>query len=139
MLNTIIGIILVVMAVFLVISVLMQSSKDHRLGASIAGGAETFFGKAKGKSVDALLNKLTTVIAIIFVVLVLVLYFLNPGTNFDAVVSGGDLVVEDASAVELVSEADLVSDVELVSEAELVEAEVEAPVAEAEAEAPVAE
>ena len=135
MATTIIGILLIIMAVFLVISVLMQSSKDHRLGASIAGGAETFFGKAKGKSIDALLNKLTTVIAIVFVVLVLVLYFLNPGTDFSAVSSGADLIVEDSSA------ADLVSDADLVSEVELTEGDVEAPVADAEveAEAPVAE
>ncbi len=78
MATTIIGILLIVMAVFLVISVLMQSSKDHRLGGSIAGGAETFFGKAKGKSMDAMFNKLTTVVAIIFVILVIVLYVIQP-------------------------------------------------------------
>lgn len=78
MATTIIGILLIVMAVFLVIAVLMQSSKDHRLGSSIAGGAETFFGKAKGKSMDALFNKLTTVIAIIFVLLVVILYVIQP-------------------------------------------------------------
>lgn len=78
MLNTVIGILLIIMAVFLVIAVLMQSSKDHRHGGTVAGGAETFFGKNKGKSLDALFNKLTTVIAIIFVVLVVVLYVVQP-------------------------------------------------------------
>ena len=65
---TVIGILLIVMAVFLVIALLMQSSKDHRHGGVVAGGAETFFGKQKGKSMDALFNKLTTVVAILFVV-----------------------------------------------------------------------
>lgn len=78
MATTIIGILLIVMAVFLVISVLMQSSKDHRLGSSIAGGAETFFGKAKGKSMDAMFNKLTTIVAIVFVILVIILYVIQP-------------------------------------------------------------
>ncbi len=78
MLNMTIGILLVVMAIFLVIAVLMQSSKDHRLGASVAGAAETFFGKTKGKSYDALFSKLTTIIAIIFVILVIVLYVIQP-------------------------------------------------------------
>ncbi len=78
MVETIIGIALIVMAIFLVIAVLMQSSKDHRMGASIAGGAETFFGKQKGKTMDALFSKLTTIIAIIFVVLVIVVYFIQP-------------------------------------------------------------
>ena len=58
---TVIGVLLIIMGIFLIISVLMQSSKDHRLSGSIAGGAETFFGKQKGKTLDALFNKLTTV------------------------------------------------------------------------------
>ena len=76
--ETIIGIALIVMGVFLIISVLMQSSKNHRISGSIAGGAETFFGREKGKSMDALFNKLTTVVTIVFVVLVLVLYVMQP-------------------------------------------------------------
>ena len=77
----IIGILLIVMGVFLIISVLMQSSKDHRLSGSIAGGAETFFGKTKGRTLDALFNKLTTVITIIFVLLVLVLFIIQPSVE----------------------------------------------------------
>lgn len=102
----VIGILLIVMSVFLVIAVLMQSSKDHRLGASIAGGAETFFGKQKGKSMDAMFNKLTTVIAIIFVLLVLVLYFIAPGSSpveSDVNATGADLteVSEESSDANL--------------------------------------
>lgn len=77
MLQTIISVLLIVMGIFLVISVLMQSSKDHRLSGSIAGGAETFFGKTKGRTLDAMFNKLTTVVTIVFVILVLVLYFMQ--------------------------------------------------------------
>ena len=76
--ETIIGYALIVMGIFLIISVLMQSSKNHRISGSIAGGAETFFGKEKGKSMDALFNKLTTIVTIIFVILVLVLYVMQP-------------------------------------------------------------
>ena len=35
-------------AIALIISVLLQSSKSAGLSGSIAGGAETFFGKKKG-------------------------------------------------------------------------------------------
>ncbi len=87
MVETIIGIALIVMAIFLVIAVLMQSSKDHRMGASIAGGAETFFGKQKGKTLDALFNKLTTIIAIIFVLLVIVLYVIQPDVDYNALMN----------------------------------------------------
>ena len=75
---TVIGVLLIIMGIFLVISVLMQSSKNHRVSGSIAGGAETFFGKQKGKTLDAVFNKLTTVVTILFVILVLALCFILP-------------------------------------------------------------
>ena len=73
-LELIVGIILIIMSVFLVIAVLMQSGKDKRLSGTIAGGAETFFGKSKANTADKILSKLTTVVAIIFVILVIALY-----------------------------------------------------------------
>lgn len=83
MLENVIGILLIIMGIFLVISVLMQSSKNHRLSGSVAGGAETFFGKQKGKQMDAIFNTATTVVTIIFVVLVIVLYMLQPSPKTD--------------------------------------------------------
>ena len=77
------GIILMVASVFLIVAVLMQSGKSHKLSGTIAGGAETFFGKTKGKAIDKVLSKLTTIIAIIFVVLVAVIYILQPKPNND--------------------------------------------------------
>ena len=67
---------LIAMAVFLVIAVLMQSGKDKRLSGSIAGGSETYYGQNKGKSRDKLVARLTTVIAIVFTVMVVVMYVL---------------------------------------------------------------
>lgn len=71
----ILGIALLVMAVFLVIAVLMQSGSSKKLSGSIAGGAETFFGKNKGKTLDKMFNKLTNIVSIIFVIVVLVTYY----------------------------------------------------------------
>ena len=68
------GILLLVMAIFLTVSVLMQSGKSKRLSGTIAGGAETFFGKAKGRTIDSLLSKITTVVAILFVLVVIIVY-----------------------------------------------------------------
>lgn len=95
--ETVIGILLLIMAVFLVVAVLMQSSKDHRLSGTIAGGAETFFGKQKGKSIDALLSKITTIVAIVFVILVLVLYFMQakPAKTNDNTADDTNSGVED--------------------------------------------
>ena len=72
-----IGILLILAAIFLVVAVLMQSGKSHNLSGTIAGGAETFFGKSKATTMDKKLSKLTTIVAIVFVVLVLVSYFMQ--------------------------------------------------------------
>ena len=69
------GIALIVMGIFLVIAVLMQSGKDQEgLSGSISGQSETFFSKSKGGSWDRILNKLTMAIAVIFAILVVVMY-----------------------------------------------------------------
>ena len=70
----VLGIILIILAIALVIVVLMQNGKDHNLSGTIAGAAESFFGKSKGSTVDKKLSTLTTVVAVVFVILVLVAY-----------------------------------------------------------------
>ena len=55
--DLILGIVLLVAAIFLVVAVLMQNGKSRRLSGTIAGGAETFFGKEKGKAIDKKLTK----------------------------------------------------------------------------------
>ena len=72
--DLVLGIILLVAAVFLIVAVLMQSGKSHNLSGSIAGGAETFFGKASSDKWDKKLSVLTTVVAIIFVLVVIAMY-----------------------------------------------------------------
>lgn len=56
----------VVIVLVLIATVLLQSGKSAGLSGAISGGAETVFGKKKG--IDALLNKITTVSAVIFIV-----------------------------------------------------------------------
>lgn len=60
-------------AVALILMVLLQSGKSAGLSGSIAGGAETFFGKNKGRTLDAILGKWTSVAAVLFLVTSLVL------------------------------------------------------------------
>ncbi len=72
--NIVFGVILLVAALFLVVAVLLQHGKDHNLSGTIAGAGESFFGKSKGSTVDRKLSVLTTVVSIVFVVLVLVVY-----------------------------------------------------------------
>lgn len=70
----VLGIALLVVAVALAVAVLMQSGKDSRLSGAIAGGADTFFSKSKASTMDRILSKATVVIAIIFMILVVVMY-----------------------------------------------------------------
>ena len=88
--DLVLGIILLVAAVFLIVAVLMQSGKSHNLSGSIAGGAETFFGKTKGKTIDKLLSKVTTIVAILFTLLVVVVYVLQPNTAAEEDHTGHD-------------------------------------------------
>ena len=68
------GVAVIVLAVALVIAVLMQSGKDTRLSGTIAGGAETFFGKTKGSALDRMLSKATIVLSIVFALVVIAMY-----------------------------------------------------------------
>jgi len=72
-LKTILIVIQVILAIVLIISVLMQQGKSAGLSGAISGGAETFFGKNKARTMDAMLARCTTVIAILFVVTSIVL------------------------------------------------------------------
>ncbi len=70
------SIVLILLSIGLVVAVLMQSSKDHRLSGAIAGGADTFFGKTKGNTLDKLFSKLTIIGSILLVVIVVAMYVL---------------------------------------------------------------
>ena len=59
----------VIVCIILTVIVLMQSGKAEGLSGSIAGGAETFFGKNKGRTMDAILEKFTVVFAVLFLAL----------------------------------------------------------------------
>ncbi len=65
---TIISIVHIIISVFLIAVVLLQSGKTAGLSGSIAGGAESFFGKNKGRTIDGILSKWTTVVAILFII-----------------------------------------------------------------------
>jgi len=75
-LRIIVNIIHIIFALSIIVIILMQSGKTAGLSGTIAGGAETFFGKNKGKTIDAMLSKYTGFAAIAFLVTSLLLYFL---------------------------------------------------------------
>jgi preprotein translocase subunit SecG len=68
------NIIYVVVAIGLIVTVLLQSGKSAGLSGAISGGAETFFGKKKG--LDQLLGKVSTVLAVSFMLLAFIVTIL---------------------------------------------------------------
>ena len=62
-------IVLIIASLVLIASILMQTGNSDGLSGSIAGGAEQLFGKKKSRGYDALLARITTVSAIIYIVL----------------------------------------------------------------------
>lgn len=73
-LELVLGIIMLVVAVGISVLILLQSGKDKRLSGSIAGAAETFFGKTKSADTDKKLTIITAIVAGLFAVLTLALY-----------------------------------------------------------------
>lgn len=73
---TVVRIIHLILSLILIAVVLLQSGKAQGLSGAIAGGSETFFGKNKGRTIDSILEKWTSVVAIAFLVTSLVLFFL---------------------------------------------------------------
>ena len=76
--TTIMSVLLIAMALFLVIAVLFKQGKDKGMGGAIAGGADNFFGKNKNQQREQKLNKFTTIVAIAFAVVLLVVYVIQP-------------------------------------------------------------
>lgn len=65
----VLGIVLIITSIALVVIVLLQEGRQAGLSGAIAGGAETFLGKNKSKTIEQKLVKITKVLAGIFFVL----------------------------------------------------------------------
>ena len=77
-LQYVLGAVLIILAIFLIIVVLLQESRSAGLSGAISGGADTFFGKSKGRTMEQKLVKLTKISAIAFFILTLgvTIYFM---------------------------------------------------------------
>ncbi len=74
MVGTVLTIIYLVVCLILIASVLLQSGRSAGLGA-IAGGAQSLVGKKKG--LDEKLSKVTTFVAVGFMLFTIVLVVIN--------------------------------------------------------------
>ncbi len=72
MLRTVITVVYIVICIVLLILVLMQEGKQQGLG-SVAGAAESYWGKNKGRSMEGKLVNITKWLGIAFVLLSVIL------------------------------------------------------------------
>lgn len=70
--RTFLMVVQLITSIVLIASVLLQSGKSAGLSGSIAGGAEQAMG-LKGRGLDGLFSKITTVSAILFIICALLL------------------------------------------------------------------
>ena len=75
--QTVLAVVMILASIFLTFTILMQSGSRQGMSGTISGGAETFFGSGKAKGLDAMLNKLTIVVAAVFIALAIVLNILQ--------------------------------------------------------------
>lgn len=72
---TVVSIFHVLVAIGLIATVLLQSGKSAGLSGAVGGGAESFFGKKKG--LEEKLERVTTILAVAFMITALVSAFLS--------------------------------------------------------------
>lgn len=66
-------IVLLIASIILIISILLQSSNSAGLSGSIGGGAEQLFGKKRSSGYDAILSKIATVTAVLFIIISIIM------------------------------------------------------------------
>ncbi len=66
----------VIVGIALVALVIMQEGNSQGLG-TLGGSTETFYGKNKGRALDVLMKKVTSILAIAFAVITIILFALT--------------------------------------------------------------
>ncbi|MBC7088182.1 preprotein translocase subunit SecG [Vibrio parahaemolyticus] len=65
---TFFSVLMLISSIVLIVSILMQESKQEGLGSIGGGAADSIFGKSIGTSRQALLRKITIVASVIFMI-----------------------------------------------------------------------
>lgn len=68
MVRNILLVVHIIVCVSLILIVILQSGRSAGISGEVAGGAETFFGKNKARTLNGMLGRWTTYAAIIFVI-----------------------------------------------------------------------
>ena len=72
----VVSILHILVCISIIVIVLLQSGRSAGISGAIAGGAETFFGKNKGRTIDAILSKYTKFALVVFILTSIILTYL---------------------------------------------------------------
>lgn len=70
------GAVLILVSIIIIAVVLLQEGRSQNLSGAIAGGAETFLGKSKARTIEAKLERITKWLIIAFFVIVLAAFLI---------------------------------------------------------------
>ena len=101
----VINILLILVALVIIVAVLMQQGNRAGLGA-IGGGAETFFGKSKAKSIEAKLGRITKIAAVVFIALAIACTILTARISNIKEASKEAIALEDVVTEEAAEETE---------------------------------
>lgn len=76
MYNTLL-VLLLIISVLIIIAVMMQPSKQNSAATAFTGGADQLFGKQKARGFVTVMQRITTILAILWMVIALVLAVMN--------------------------------------------------------------
>ncbi|MCR5148818.1 MAG: preprotein translocase subunit SecG [Eubacterium sp.] len=72
-LKTVIIIAFIIVSIVLTIIVLMQEGKDNGISGALTGATDSYWAKNKGRSKDAVIKKVTVVLAVLYFVFAILL------------------------------------------------------------------
>lgn len=103
----IVGIVHIILSILIIALILLQSGKQAGLSGAVAGAGESFFGKNKGRTLDAVFSKFTKICAIGFLCTSLFLaYSYAVGTKTETPVVEDPVVTAPAEEVPEVVEGE---------------------------------
>ena len=71
----ILSIILFVLCIMMTAVVLLQQGKSAGLSGAISGLAESYYGKNKARTMEGKLERITKILAVVYIIIALMLYF----------------------------------------------------------------
>ena len=86
-----------IVALIVIVSILFQSSESEGLSGVLSGSAETLFGKDKKRSLDSKLSKVTTIAAIVFIIITFILCVGSPKASTKTADTDENIEVTDSA------------------------------------------